>query len=196
MELYNPVMGILWLAVVLASLGSFLVALVCFSDGKRAAAGRIVKAWGICAGIYGAALLTVGFLPRTSVLKTGTPYCDDDLCMSVTGVNKDPAPDQTRYRLDVRLSSRANRGPRSAKGALVYLADHRRQEFFPVSASPVPFDTAVDPGQSVDTSLTFEVPPGSGKPYFEIREDRISYGSFIIGSRELLGKPMLKLVLE
>ena len=98
--------------------------------------------------------------------------------------------------MSIRLSSRANKGPRSAQGALVYLTDERHREFFPVEASPVPFGAAVDPGKSVDTSLTFEVPSDAGKPSFEVRLDRIGYTSFIIGSRELLRKPMLTLALD
>jgi hypothetical protein len=195
-ELYNPVMGILLLAVLLGSVACFLLALVLFSDGDRIAAWRIVKAWGIVAGVYGAVLLITAMAPRTSRMKTGTPYCDDDLCMSVLNVNKTPQHDSTLYRMAIRLSSRANHGPRSAKGALVYLTDERHREFFPVDASPVSFDATVDPGQSVDTSLTFELPPDAGRPNFEVRVDRIGYTSFIIGSRELLRKPMLTLAIE
>jgi hypothetical protein len=196
MELYNPLMGILLLAVLLGSFACFGSAIVLFSDGDRPAAWRIVKAWGICAGIYGAVLLTVALVPRTSAMKTGTPYCDDDVCMTVLAVNKNSAPGKTRYSLDVRLTSRANHGPRSAKGALVYLADERHREYFPVSASPVPFDTAINPGQSVDTSLAFDVPSDAAQPAFEIRRDRIGYASFMIGSGELLRKPMLALALD
>jgi hypothetical protein len=196
MELYNLWMGVLWLAVVVASAASFMIALALFSDGDRRAAWRIVKAWGIGAGIYGIVLLIAALQPRTSMMKTGTQYCDDDLCMSVLGVKKDQGQGMTAYSMNVRLSSRANRGARSAKGALVYLTDERRREYFPVSALPVPFDTAVDPGQSKDTWLTFEVPSDAGKPNFEVRMDRMGYTSFIIGSRELLRKPMLTLALE
>jgi hypothetical protein len=196
MELYNPVMGILLLAVLLVSALTLIRALTFFSDGDRRAAWRIVKAWGIGAGIYGIVLLIVALQPQTSSMKTGTQYCDDDLCMSVLGVKKDPGPEMTRYSMHVRLSSRANHGARSAKGALVYLTDERHREFFPVSVSPVPFDAAIEPGQAVDTALTFQIPPDAGKPSFEVRIDRIGYTSFIIGSRELLRKPMLTLALD
>jgi hypothetical protein len=102
----------------------------------------------------------------------------------------------TRYSMNVRLGSRANHGARSAKGALVYLTDERHREYFPVSASPRPFDAAIEPGRAVHTTLTFQMPPDAGKPNFEVRMDRIGYSSFIIGSRELLRRPMLTLALD
>jgi hypothetical protein len=196
MELYNPALGILLLAVLLASAVILMLAFVLSFNGNERLAWRIVKAWGVGAAVYGAVLLVTAMQPRTSAMKTALPYCDDDLCMTVVNVSQTPVRDGIRERFNVRLSSRANHGTRSAKGAEVYLADDRNRKFRLLDTSPVPFDVDVDPGQSVDTALTFDVPSAARKLYFEVRMERITYASFIVGNSHAPWQPLLKLAVN
>ena len=129
-------------------------------------------------------------------MKAALPYCDDDLCMTVVNVSQTPVHDGIREHFNVRLSSRANHGTRSANGAEVYLADDRNRKFRLLDTSPVPFDVDVDPGQSVDTALTFDVPSAARKLYFEVRMERITYASFIIGNSHAPWQPLLKLAVN
>jgi hypothetical protein len=117
--------------------------------------------------------------------------------MSVERVSQTPMPGGLSYRLDVRLFSLANHGPRSAKGASVYLTDERYRRFPLVhDASAIPFDVALEPNTPVETSLTFNVPSEVRELYFAGGMDHIRYASFIIGSGDLLHKPVLKLRLR
>jgi hypothetical protein len=102
----------------------------------------------------------------------GKLWCDDDWC----------------------LSSLANHGPRSAKGAWVRLTDDRKRRFLPVfDASVVSFDADLLPHAApVKTTLTFDVPSDSRELYFEAGLRGLHYDSFIIGSRDLAGKPRFR----
>ena len=70
------------------------------------------------------------------------------------------------YKVDVRIFSDANRVQTSAKGVSLYLVDERGRRF-PLVRDPsvIPFDVALDPGQSVNTSLTF-VAAGDARQLF------------------------------
>jgi hypothetical protein len=194
MDLHNPVTVTLLVAVLMGTLGSLVLALGFFSDGQRAEAWRVLKVWGVCAGVYVAGLSIVIIRTRPPLMKLGTPYCDDDLCMTVLAVQKEPARFVRRYSLNVRLTSRANHGLRGLNEVLVYLDDGH---FGSRSTSdhPLAFKTPLQPGQSMETWLNFLLFPASEK-YFEMRLDRISYNSLPMQSRDLIGKPIMKLAME
>jgi hypothetical protein len=190
-------MSILLLAALLASVVTLITVVVFSLHGEFRRASRIVFRWGICAVAYAAILVATAMLPHDSALRTGAPYCDDDMCMSVESVGRTPEQAGISYRFAIRLFSRANHGPRSAKGASVYLTDARNRRFLPQhDASAIPFEVAVEPGKSVNTSLTFHVPSDAGALVFAARMDRIQYASFIIGNGDLLHQPRLKLRLQ
>jgi len=195
MELYDTAIGILLAAVVLVSAVMLMRAFVVSLSGNERRARRIVKVCLAGATVYGAILLVASMLPRTSVLKTELPYCDDDLCMTVLNLSRTPARDNIRTRFAIRLSSRANRGTRSAKGVAVYLTDERGRRFPLMDASPVPFDVDVEPHQALDTALTFAVPSDARKLYFEVRRDRRTFATFMISGGNPW-QPLLKLAIE
>lgn len=194
-DLYNPAMGILLLVVLLASAAMLMLAFAFSFRGDVRLARRLVKLCGAGVGVYGAVWLAVAILPRTSVMQTALPYCDDDLCMTVLNRTRTASNGIVRERFDVRLSSRANRGTRSARAVTVYLTDDHGVRFPLVEASPVPFEADVEPHRSLDTSLSFDVPPGARKLYFEARTHGLTHGSSIIGSGGLW-PPLLKLAID
>lgn len=188
-------MGILLLVVLLASAAMLMLALAFSFRGDQRLAWQLVRLCGAGVGVYAALLLAVGIPPGTSAMKTALPYCDDDLCMTVLNRTRTAANGTARERFDVRLSSRAKHGARSARGASLYLTDDHGVRFPLVDASPVPFDVNVDPHRSLDTSLSFDVPPNTHKLYFEVWSNGLTYGSFIIGGRGPW-QPLLKLELD
>jgi hypothetical protein len=190
-------MSILLLVGLLASVVTLVtVVVLCFRAQFRRAA-RVVFRWAACAAAYAATLLLTAMLPNTSALKTGVPYCDDDLCMTVQSVSGTPEPAGVVYRFAIRLFSRAYQRTRSAKGATAYLVDQRNRHFLPLyDPSAIPFDMAIEPGQSISTSLTFNVPADARALVFAVGMDRIQYASFIIGNGDLLRHPRLKLRIQ
>jgi hypothetical protein len=186
-------MSILLLVAMIASIITLPIVADLFYRGEARRASRILMRWCVCAVAYLAVLIVVAMLPRETALKTGVPYCDDDVCMSVEGISRTPAAAGLTYRLSVRLFSRANHGPRSAKGASIYLTDDRHRRFLPVSDPSVPpFDVVMQPGGSVRTLLTFNVAPDAGPLFFSAGFDHLQYASFIIGNGDLLHKPRVR----
>ncbi len=187
-------MSILLLALCIASLVALATAANLCLRHKFFPAGRLAVRWAFCAVAYAAILAVSALWPHTAILRTGVLYCDDDVCMSVDRVSATPEPGGTSYRFCMHLSSLANHGPRSTKGATVYLTDARNRRF-PASQDPggIPFGTALNPRQSVNTSLTFHVPSDVRALSLAAYTDRIQYASFIIGSGDLFGKPSLQL---
>lgn len=190
-------MSIVLLAGLLAS-GLILTTIVVFClRGQFRRASQTALRWAICAAAYSAILVVAAMTPHDSALKTGEPYCDDDMCMSVESVTRTPVQAGSSYRFAIRLFTRANHGPRSAKGASVYLTDERNRRFLPVyDPAATPFDVEVEPGQSVNISLTFHVPSDARTLAFAAGMDHIQYASFIIGNGDLLHNPRLKLRLQ
>ena len=190
-------MSILLLAGLLASVATLITAVVfCIRREFRRAAQTALR-WGISAAAYAVILVVTAMTPHDSTLRIGAPYCDDDMCMSVVSVTRTPEQAGSSYRFAIRLFTRANHGPRSAKGASVYLTDERGRRFLPVpDPSAIPFDVDMEPGQSVNTSLTFHVPSDAHTLAFAAGMDHIQYASFVIGNGDLLHNPRLKLRIQ
>jgi hypothetical protein len=62
--------------------------------------------------------------------------------------------------------------------------------------SAIPFDTAILPHGSIETSLTFNVPSDARTLFFAGGLEGICYASFIIGNGDLLDNPRLKLRIQ
>ncbi len=195
MDLHNPVTVTLLVAVLMGTVGSLALALSFFSDGQRTQAWRVLKVWGVCASVYVGFTLTVAVRTRPPLMKLGTPYCDDDLCLTILGVKKDLVSHWIpRYSLDVRLTSRANHELHGLNEVQVDL-DDGHYGAHSTSDRPLAFKTPLQPGQSMETWLNFLLSPESGK-YVDMRLERISYNSSPPGSRVLYGKPIMKLAME
>jgi hypothetical protein len=84
-------MSILLLAGLLASVITLVTVFVLCLRRQFRLAGRIVFRWVAGAVAYAAISLLTAMLPNASALKTGVPYCDDDMCMSVQSSAPHPA---------------------------------------------------------------------------------------------------------
>jgi len=190
-------MSILLLAAILVTIGTGLAATIHFNDGDVPRVRRLALRWAIGAAIYVIALIAVPLFSQVDRNTGGTGtgsgrHCDDDWCLSVEGVSRTPGPSGVSYRLDLRLFSLANHGPRSARGAWVYLADDRGRRFPPVAdPSAIPLGVALEPHQSVNTWLTFEVPADARQLRFIGGLPGIGYASFIIGNGDLVHRPRM-----
>jgi hypothetical protein len=177
-------MSVVLLLALLASFATLCAAVILFSDGEAARARRILLYWTAGATAYAAVLIVVAMLPRQTAFKTGVPYCDDDVCISVDKVTRA----KTSVRMDVRLSSLANHGPRSTDGASAYLIDERNNRY-PCAS---PFEFTLQPRQSLSTTLIFNVPADAQNLSFAASMDHIRYASFIIGIGDLLHHPRVQ----
>jgi hypothetical protein len=186
------------LLLLLASIVTLVTTAILAVMGRRRRARRVLVRWGIGVAAYAGILLATAMRPHEVAFQTGAPFCDDDMCGSLESITKTPAASgEVTYRLGFRLFSRANRGSRSTKGAAFYLSDDRNRRFLPFQeSSGTPFDVPVQPGQSVNTSLSFKVPSDARSLFFNAGVNSLQYASFVIGNGDLLRKPRIRFRIE
>jgi hypothetical protein len=128
-----------------------------FSGRIRTAVKTAFTAFGLLAA-YLTALIAVSLLTPRTIVNIGDSYCADIWCIGFDGVSTQPEGARTLYKLDVHIFSGANHVKTSAKGATLYLVDDRDRRF-PLIPDPsvIPFDSTIEPRQSIKTSLTFRV---------------------------------------
>ena len=136
------IFDLLFLAAVVATIAVLVSSAIAAVRGHRAEAFRILRIWLICVTVYLAAGLAVSFLRPQRLMQAGAPWCFDDWCLTVEGVNRTMAGNQADYKIELRISSQAARITQRANGAWIYrpyyrtrrrllrcyvIADHRRE---------------------------------------------------------------------
>jgi hypothetical protein len=175
---------LLFIALVLVSLGTLITAAVTALRRQGSRALRILGRLGICAAAYVGVVIVVALLAPQRVLNVGDPWCFDDWCLSVENVNRTAAPAEVTYDVSLRLFSRARRVSQRAMGAWVYAIDGRGNRYAPEPApSSVPLDILLQPGESVRTSRVFKVPAGVGELGLITGHGPSGISTFIIGDQ-------------
>ena len=97
--------------------------------------------------------------PRT-IVNVGETYCMDINCLGIDEVVTQAHASNTTYKLNAHFFNDANTVKISFKNVAYYLVDERGRRFPMISdPSAPPYDTLLDPGQSIKATLTFEVAP-------------------------------------
>src|SRR5580658_7010274 len=124
--------------------------------GRFRRGAKALRALAGLVGVYMVVLMAVSLLTPQKIGGTGQAYCLDIWCIGIEKVSPMPARNQIAYKVDVRIFSDANTVKTSGKGFSLFLVDERGRRF-PMVKDPsvIPFDLNLDPGQSVNTSLTF-----------------------------------------
>lgn len=124
--------------------------------------GAIV-AWPVLVGLVSAVT------PQT-IVKLGDSYCDDIRCIGIENVEQETRGSQTLYKLKVRLFSDANTVKVSFGNVSLFLQDERGRRF-PMIDDPsvTPYDTYLEPQQSMETTLTFDVAADSKQLFLTTR---------------------------
>jgi len=158
--------------IFLGTIGGLLASVVLLLAMKARLARRVFLA---TLGLHSAYLvITIAaffFVPRT-IVKAGDSYCYDSWCLGVTKVTSAPRAEDSIYKVDVRVFSDAGRGKQSGAGASLYLVDEEDRRF-PLIHDPsvIPFDRSLDPGEAIETTLTFAV-PGNTRQLFLMKEQK------------------------
>jgi len=127
---------------------------------KVRTAAKVAAASVAALAFYFVAATTIWWVSPGRVIKLGDSYCWDLWCMGIDKVNATPRGQEMIYKIDVHFFSDANTVKTSTDDALVYLVDDRGRRFSLVDdRSVTPINTRLDPGQSLNTSLTFVAPP-------------------------------------
>jgi hypothetical protein len=182
MTVFEPLFILLFLTTVVTLVTAAIIGLR--GHGQRAV--KILRRLAVGGGVYFAIVLLVAFTTPQKVLRVGDPQCFDDWCITVVGADRTPANTSVSWTVTLRLSSRARRVAQSEKDVVVYLTDARHRRFDPVpGASRVSLDARLQPGESLDATRTFELPPDASEVgLIFTHEGGFPIGSFIIGENQ------------
>ncbi len=187
MMLNELIFILLFLAAVISLLTCGVLALRRRFDRAR----RILLRLGAGAASYMLVVIAVSLvLPRRSVA-IGADQCFDDWCIAVAGFSQAPEAQQTKYDVDLKLSSRARRIAQRENNLAVYLTDdqgHRVEAA--ADSSTAPLNVLLKPQESVIVRRSFLVPAGStGVAAVITHEGGFPIGWFIIGYDTWFRKP-------
>ena len=152
---------LLFIALVLTTVGVALSCLVSILRGRGDRARRRFARWGLGALVYMGVVVAVGLITPRRVVSMGDEQCSDDWCIAVQDAAR--TTDST-IAVTFWVSSRALRVTQRERYVVAYLRDGngRRYDPEPAAGEP-PFDVALGPGVSVSTRRTFRVPPGAAR---------------------------------
>jgi hypothetical protein len=154
----SALLGFAYLVTFASALG-LLVSLGMLVARRFRTAAKVAGASVAALGLYFLAHVVIGWTSPQAVVKLGDSYCWDLWCMGIQRVHATPRGEEMVYTIDVRLFSDANSVKTSIDEARLFLVDDRGRRFSLVDdPSVIPINTRLDPGQSIDTSLTFVVP--------------------------------------
>lgn len=188
------IFDLLFVVVALGSLLTLVLSIFFVLRGRRAQARRLVRGCAIAAACYlGAVLLVSPLVPRQELI-LGEPLCFDDWCITVDDTQRTAASDLT-YRVQLRLSSRARGRAQRENNLVVYLTDARGRRFDPLPDSTVPpFNTLLQPQESVVTPRSFRVPGDVRMPALVItHEGGFPMGWLILGEGPFHKAPIVRL---
>lgn len=151
---------LVFLFLLLLAAGTFVLAAGYALRREYRRAGLVLWRLLLAAAVYMLCVITISLFGARRVVKIGAPQCFDDWCVAITAVNKEAVSEGLRYTVDLQLASRALRVPQRERYMVVYLIDNAGRRFDPVpNASEVPFGVLLQPGQSMNASRSFLLPP-------------------------------------
>ncbi len=170
-----------------------LVAVAALTIARRTAQSlRILRRLAFGAALYFAVVVIVSLVAPRRVFNLGETQCFDDWCVAATSFNSSGS----TYAVKLRISSRARRVSQRELNLGVYLIDRDSHRYAPApQPADVPFSTLLAPGESVDLSRVFVVPPAARDLNLVIsHEGGFPIGWFIIGYDAWFRKPPLVLL--
>lgn len=153
---------------------------------------RILRRLAFGTLLYFLLVIAVSLFAPRRVFNLGDTQCFDDWCVAaISSSSQGPS-----YLINLRISSRARRISQRELNLAVYLTDRDNQRYNPAPrASDVPFATMLAPGQSVNLTRLFVVPPPARDINLVVtHEGGFPIGWFIIGYDAWFRKPPLVLL--
>jgi hypothetical protein len=151
---------LLFIAAVLATVGTAFTVLVLLVTRRADSARRLAIGWLSIAAAYAILALAVDAVASQRIIRESQPWCFDDWCLTVSGVASAARADGSAYTVSMRISSTARRISQRAAGAWIYVVDAEGRRYAPDSTAGAPLDALLGPGESVDLQRTFVLPSG------------------------------------
>jgi hypothetical protein len=164
--------------------------------GKFRVMAKILRALAGLVAVYVLALIGVSILTPQKIGSAGQAYCVDIWCIGIEKVSPMTSSNEITYKVDVRIFSDANTVKTSGKGFSLFLVDERGRRYPMLKdSSVIPFDLSLDPGQSVNTSLTFVTRPDARELFLTVDSPIFWAARLCFADGSLLHKPTLLRVL-
>jgi hypothetical protein len=183
---------LLFLVLALITLIAVLTAGALALSRRTAQSLRILRRLALGALLYFAVVIAVSVFAPRRVFNLGDTQCFDDWCVAATSFSSSAS----SYVVKLRISSRARRVSQREFNLVVYLIDRENRRYNPTPRpSDVSFSTLLVPGQSVDLTRLFNVPPAARDLNLVIKQEGgfpISW--FIIGYDTWFRRPPLVLL--
>jgi hypothetical protein len=113
--------------------------------------------------VYFAVVAAVGLISPRVVRPLHQEQCSDDWCIAVDSVRRDSSSEHTTYDVTLKLWSRARRALQRERFVVSYIVTGAGQRIDPEpDPAAVPFDTLLQPGETVRATRRFVVPPTAG----------------------------------
>jgi hypothetical protein len=184
---------LLFLLLALATLISLLTAGALALGSQLGRAGRILGRLGIGAAAYFTVVIVVSIAKPRRVYHVGDMQCFDDWCITLVDVRKADSPPGATLEVSLRLSNQSKGTPMGEKGTVAFLTDKEGRRYDPqADPSDVPFDTRLQPGQSVMTTRRFKVRSAAeGLGFIYTHQGGFPIGWLIIGEGGWFGEPAI-----
>lgn len=156
---------LLFIVVFLSAIGVLAAAVVAAVRGRRDVAWRRLRSLLIGAALYMLTVTLVSLMSHRRVVAIGADECSDDWCIAVASITRAGGTAESTYRVEFRISSRAGRIAQRERFVVAYMLDSLGHRYDPdPTAGQLPFDTLLNPGQSIVAVRTFTVPVAAGAP--------------------------------
>jgi len=189
---------LLLILLVLGTAAGLVTAIVAAALRRWTFAGRLVLSLVLAWAAYLAIGAVVALKTPQHIVALGEDRCFDEMCYAVMGYNRTPSENvgHSWYIVSVRISNRSRgRAQRELgrKGVLIdrvgrtyEVSGEGMQALTPVGAPPFPgLDAEVGPGQSLRTSLVFDLPTNVDYPGFALESNlAINPARVVIGDEE------------
>jgi len=203
--MFAGILGVLaFLATVLGlliGLGLLAAALITRRSTRARKIAGFLLGW---LGLYVLALLLASFTSRPSFVDAGNERCFDEMCYALTKLELSPTLDAPAgqlkaqgqfYILTIRLRSAAKRTAQKPSQPSVFVVDAHGQRYThmlnagselglplgqPLTAAQL-WDRQIQPGESVNRSVAFDLPSGVDAPGLVVTEGLGPLAAVIIG---------------
>ncbi len=184
--------------LVLGTAAAFVTAVVALALRRWKLALRLALAMVLAWAAYLGVGTVVAIRAPQHIMALGEERCFDEMCFAVMGYNRTPSSNAGKsfYLVDVRITNRSRGRAQRENGRKGVLID-RSGRIYEVSrdgmeamsvagAPPYPgLDAEVEPGQSLETKLVFELPTDVDYPGFALASDlAVNPARIVIGDEE------------
>jgi hypothetical protein len=192
------IFDLLLIFLVLGSAAGFVAEVVAVALRRWTLVRRVAQAMVLAWAVYLGVGTVVALKSPQHIMALGEDRCFDEMCFAVTAWKRAPSPNAGKsfYIVDVRITNRSRgRAQREIgrKGVLidrsgrVYEASQQGMRMVSPTDAPPPvgLDAKVEPGQSLETKLVFELPEDIHDPGFALSSSlALNPARIVIGDEE------------